>query len=234
MKHPSVIVLFFLFSSIFSNADVKKSAQMGVCSFLQGLLEFQVFHESKDLPTSWETFEVIGTMKKGSSKKQLFEMKTINSFALVPSLPIIQSEPGIPGDYQGNRLFLISREENVTKASGRGRCAIFIKTEGSSSKPVRTFSYFIPEETAQIILKQIGGFDPQKQPLAFENLPELEKEEKQFQDNISPPKVPVLPGQSRHATKDRKKLDDYRLWWVAVGGMSAFLIWIAWRNRSRR
>jgi hypothetical protein len=103
-------------------------------------------------------------------KRDAYLIKSANSFALVPGAPSIREQQGISRSYYGNRLFLISREETSIRTGARGRCVILIRPEGLNSKPLQTFSYFVPEVEAQLILKQIPGFDPKKQPIAFNNL----------------------------------------------------------------
>ncbi|MEO7100051.1 MAG: hypothetical protein ABI162_11860 [Luteolibacter sp.] len=126
------------------------TAELRVCRELELSLAVEFIDNNKDLPKSLDEFAGISMMKKGLMESDLFRVKIINSLALVPGAPVIQSLPGIPQEYRGRRLFLVSREENVTKSSEKGRYAILIKPEELDSKPARTYSYFIPEEAAQI------------------------------------------------------------------------------------
>lgn len=159
------------------------SAEFGVCRELEIALGFQM-DEEKKLPASWDDFEKVRVMKKGTIKHQLFTAKAINSFALVPGAPVIEHQAGIPHEYPGYRLVFISREAGKSKSSGIGRCALLADPEGQNSKQFKVYAVFFPENLAQIILKQIDGFDPSKQPLAFEDLSPFEREEQQFRDNL--------------------------------------------------
>jgi hypothetical protein len=217
-------------------------AEMAFCRDLESSLNYQFIDDEKDLPTSWDDFAEIGMIKKKLLPRNSIQLKTINSLALVPGAPVIHAQPGIPGEYQGHRLFLISRTENITKPSGPGRYAILIKPEELDSRPIRTYSYFIPEETAQIILKQIKGFDPQEQPLAFEDVDRLEHDKKAEHDQATQEIKKHLKKPGKLGPDDQIIPDDqYSKWWeryglVWIAGgiiLTAFLIWIALRKRLR-
>lgn len=233
-----LITISFAFGFLHSaEADSKAvSSEMRVCRFLERLLDFQINHEKRELPTSWETFDVIGLMKKNPLKQQLFESRVVNSFALVPDTPLIQPQPGISPDYLGHRLFLISREQNITKSAGNGRCVILIKPVELDSQPVRIYSDFIPEETAQIILKQIKGFDPQKQPLAFENIEQLERDKKARQVQSTQEIRRDLIGEGKlgpeYETPPDSHKSMWRVWIVAGIIFFAFLIWRAFPKHT--
>lgn len=187
MKQLTTILLI-AFWPFHLNADMIKTAEAGVVYNLGMELEVQIDSLGKELPKSWDDFETIGMMKNGLLKHQLFQAKTINSFALVPTAPIIEAQPGISQEYQGHRLFLISKKENFTTNKGSGRYAILIKPQELDSQPMRIFADFIPEGTAKLILNKIPDFDPARQPLAFEDLSPFEREKQQFQENIRPSK----------------------------------------------
>ena len=184
MKNFAFTIAIMIVSHGFAIGSTKRSSQLRVCQFLESMLMFQVFEEKKKLPSSWDTFDVINLMRKKPLHSQLHQMKTINSFVIVPGAPVIQDQPGISREYKGQRLFLISREENVTRFTGNGRCAIFIKVDGVDSNPVRTSSRFIPEAEAQMLLKQLKNLDLSQQPLAFENVDELEIEVKELKQRL--------------------------------------------------
>lgn len=242
MKKLVITMLIVLGCTVLSNANSTISAELVICREIELSLKYQFINDHKDLPVSWAEFEGIRMTKAGLLQYESFRAKTINSFAIVPGAPIIQSQLGIPREYSGWRLFLISRDENPTKTSGSGRYAILIKPEELDSKSVRTYSYFIPEETAQIILKQIKGFDPRKQPLAFENIDQLERDKKARQDQLTQEVKTHLKKTGKLGKVDQTIPDDHskgsgRYWiaWVTAGSfIAAFLIWISCRNRSKR
>jgi hypothetical protein len=170
MKSLILIVFVTLLSSKYSYSNSSlQTAEMGVCKELEASLVIQFIVSGKDLPMTWDEFEEIGLIKKNSLERQSFKIKSINSFSLVPNTPLIRDQLGISHQYSGLRLFLISRRGIATKSSGVGRCAILIGPNGAGSEALRTYSYFIPEETSKLILDQINGFDPLKQPLAFDD-----------------------------------------------------------------
>lgn len=186
---------FLFLSRIF--ADSKSvSFEMSACKEIGFFLSFRLDNERKGIPEKWDDLVLVEKMKGGMVKHQLEMAQAINSFALVPDSPMISASPGISRDYSGHRLFLISRVENFTKSSGSGRCAILIKPEEPDSTPIRIFSYFIPEETARLILKTIPDFDPAEQPLAFEDLSPFEEAERQFREMLPGTGNSSLPGVS--------------------------------------
>ena len=123
----------------------------------------------EELATSWDDFIQIQMIKNGSSAKDGFTIKTLNSFALVPGSPVIENRPGIPREFVGYRVFLTSREETTLRKE-RGRCMIFVKLSGTPDGRTRILSPFVPEERAQHILNQFPDFDPTKQPVAFDDV----------------------------------------------------------------
>ena len=136
-------------------------------------------------------------------------------------------------------MFLISRDENSTKTAGSGRYVILIKPEELDSKSARTRSYFIPEETAQIILKQIKSFDPQKQPRAFENIDQLERDRKARKDQSIQEIKRDLSGKGKLGPDNKILPDNHNsmLWenrfWIAAGIIFfAFLIWRAFKKHT--
>lgn len=199
-KMKSLIIVAYTLATIQLTAKSWTTAEMVQCTSYEMALNDEFISQGKELPRTWDAFALVQLIKKGTIQKQLFQLKTTNSFALVPGAPVIASGPGIPYEYANHRLFLISRHENITKQSQRGRYAILVKQEGVDEKPIRTWSYFIPEETAQLILNQFNDFDPQKQPLAFEKafVDEVERSKMRVSENLagsspSRPKNPPTP-----------------------------------------
>jgi hypothetical protein len=240
MKAFIRITLIALSFSMFSNANSTISAKMMICIEIESNLLYQFVNVRKDLPVSWDEFQTISMTKSGLLQYQTFRAKTINSFALVPGAPIIQPQPGISREYSGHRLFLISRDETFTKTPVSGRYAILIKPEELDSKPVQTYSHFIHEETAQIILKQIKGFDPQRQPLAFENFDQLERNKKSQQDQLNQQVEKQLKEMGKLVPNDEPITDskEFTRNWsygllLAVGiSFCVFLFWRALRRPS--
>ncbi len=91
-----------------------------------------------------------------------------NSLADVPGTPLIKAD-GVKIRYPGFRLYAISRIPNFERAytpKGKktgGRYAVLFKEQNGN--PVIMEIPWIVESEVQIILQQIGGFDPKKHPL---------------------------------------------------------------------
>jgi hypothetical protein len=225
---------FFLiaFWPLLSKADSRMTAEMIVSNNLVGEMYVQIDSIDQELPKSWDDFESIGMMKNQSLKHQLFRAKIINTFALVPGAPVIASQPGISREYYGHRLFLVSRVETFTKSQGGGRYAILIKPEELDSKPVRIFSHFIPEEIAELILKQVSSFDPERQPRAFQDLSVFEKEQSRIRDNltVASSESPVYDPLGRNLSSGSSDVDkgafDFKATsiWVLVALAAAFIL----------
>lgn len=169
------------------------SGEFGVCNSLGISLSIALDQEKKELPSTWEQFELVKAIKQGKLNNQLFSAKAINSFALVPGAPVIQIQSGIPREYSGYRIVFISRKGSITKYAGTGRCALLADPGGENSKQFRVYPVFFPEVLAQVILGQIQGFDPTTQPLAFEDLTAFEREKQQYYDNVRIPNKAPLP-----------------------------------------
>lgn len=183
MKTAFFFLILVILKSNILTAGGRRSAEFGVCNDMAMSLDFRLNHENKELPNTWDDFEMIRVMKKGTMKHQLFSAKTINSFALVPGAPEIKPQTGIPYEYPGYRLVFISREGGRSKSSGIGRYALLADPGGKNSKQFPVYSVFFPENLAQIIIKQIDGFNPKNQPLAFDDLTPFEREDKEFRKN---------------------------------------------------
>jgi hypothetical protein len=162
-----ITVLLSAFGFLPIYADSRQDKQRLMCSQIQMMLDFRLTHQKKEIPVSWDELENVRVMKEVGFDPNGFEEKMINAFALVPGAPVIPDHPGISKDHRGHRLFMINREEVTNSFKKSGRHIILIRPEGLNSKPFRILSYFIPEETALLILKQFPDFDPAKQPLAF-------------------------------------------------------------------
>lgn len=174
---------------------------MDVAYFIEGSLRGKL--SNQPLPSSWDEIEPVLEIRKMDPRGLLYTMKTINSFALVPGAPVISKEPGISREYYGKRLFLISRAEEPVQSHSPGRCVVLIDPEGIDAKALRTYSYFIPEASAQLILGQIEGFDPKKTSVAFENLPVIEKRLKSENKELDDIAEAQLTRPEQRLTSDR-------------------------------
>lgn len=260
MKVLIIIILAFGIISDFSQAR-GISGEMGVCRELEIELSFRLKQEQKGLPDSWDDFIGVVAVKKGQLELESFRVKAINSFALVPGAPVIQTQKGIPREYQGYRLVLISREENITERAGTGRCALFADPGGQNSKQFPVYSAFIPEETAKLILSQIRGYDPKTQPVAFDDEfifhnrkrirgAYLDDKIRRLEASRGTPvdesaeAAPIRASKRKHEVLQRQgspsvmigRIVEKRWPWIVGGAMLvllALLAWIMTRMRSR-
>ncbi len=183
MKIIRTLVFFLL--SVFHCAALikdKNSHELSECKKLA--YNYQMFRDTGaggSLPRSWADFETVRSMRKGDRQSDVNRMRLINSFAMVPGAPVIINGLGIPMDFQGCSLLLISREEKYEDDyESAGRYAILVGSEvpGTDIKPL--LSYFLTSKASRAILEQIPDFDPIAQPLAFEPefIAKVEREQK--------------------------------------------------------
>ncbi len=224
------------------------SREMNVCYDLEAFLIVRLNYEKKGLPESWNDFEEVAMNLMGLSKTSPLRREAINSFALVPGAPVIKPHPKIPVKYSGNRLILISRIENVVNPSLRGRYAILVEPQESVSQVVKAHSYLIPEETAQVILKQIQNFDPKEQPFAFDdgvpNSPNRASKASSNSGNSPVPGGPESADETLNARVDqpssepKKPSDNLPLWilGIVMGILAVFCLfrWLSKDGRAKR
>lgn len=239
MKFPILIITIILIAPkyAYSNSSLQ-ATEMGVCRDLEMSLMMQFIEEGKALPKTWDDFQEVGLIKKNPSGRDLFKINSINSFSLVPNIPLIKDQAGISHEYRGLRLFLISRQGIDTKSSGVGRCVILVKQGETESKFIRAYSYFIPEETAKIILSQINEFDPMRQPLAFDDkfISENRNTIKGNSLERNPSKTPHLPesGQAEFGSGSVITGANFNIFWVIVFAISIFSLLVFILNRRAR
>ena len=99
-----------------------------------------------------------------------------------------------------------------------GRQVILIRQED-----LGCITTWIPESEAQFILKQIKGFDPEKQPLAFQNLVQGGIKTSPAQCDLNSNQNPGVHSQIPHSpespsfTRASNERDEYSLLWIVVG-----------------
>lgn len=216
---------------------VRFTATHSACNDI-GLSIYDEFIEAgKKLPSSWDEFAIIREIKSNSLKQNSETAKKINTLAIVPASPAIREEQGIIRSRWNQRLFAISRTWNFdytkTKSGSDpvhgGRFAILITPDKSS-----VFTEWIPETEVQIILRQLGDFDPKNQPLAFENLEQVVREK----ENRKEPTITDL--KESHEKKPKsgtqgssvKSLDQPKLWIVAIALLVISGVWFVIRKRK--
>ena len=226
MKILQTLWVVFLYSCLNCEATSKGYPKMDGAYFIEGSLRGKL--SNQPLPSSWDEIEPIAEIRKMDPRGSLYTMRTINSFSLVPGAPVIIKEPGISREHYGKRLFLISREEEPVQFNSPGRCVVLVDPKSIDATALRTYSYFIPEASAQLILGQIEGFDPKKTPVAFENLPAIEKrlksENKELDDiaktQLTKPEQRPASDRLPHFNEKATPRDTYVsltvVWFVAI------------------
>ncbi len=166
------LIVFASVISILINFAFAKSGfpkEWGVARMLTSSIYNNELLDGKRIPDTWEDLIEISWIKSGKISKSSYYIKVVNSFALVPTCPVIKKDSKIPNEYSGKRLFLISRYQIYTSSSTQGRCMILIDPPSAESGKIISAPYFVPEATAQLIIAQIPDFDPTQQPLAFDD-----------------------------------------------------------------
>ncbi len=166
MKNILIITYYLIFSStVWSRSDgtPMASTTLGVASEARAQFE---------ATGSWPPMEKLTSIEQSVLRtKTPRELVFFNSLAGVPGTPLIKAD-GVKIRYPGFRLYAISRIPNFERAytpEGRktgGRYAVLFKEQNGN--PVIMEIPWIVESEAQIILQQIGGFDPKKAPFVFE------------------------------------------------------------------
>lgn len=150
---------FFAINSVYGReGDVTPTMQI----FRQ--LELCIYEDFIDrgesLPESFESIARLRKILEGHPRM----ITNLNKFTIVPEAPTIQPAQGLANEFSGNQVYAISRTPDL-QTRKVGRFALFTTSNGTS-----VFPNWIPEPQFQIILKQLKGFDPAKQPLAFQDL----------------------------------------------------------------
>ncbi len=178
-----IILIAFLLGTV--NAAIAHNLEtptLGICRRLAMIVWDEVIREGHTLPESWDEIPGIGRIRNDPSVMNPSELAIINTLAIVPHAPEIVPEPGISRDHSERRLFVIGRKSSFDHAPSDhnfdplkgGRFAILVAPDASD-----IVATWIPEPEARIILKQIEGFDPSAQSLAFKNIAQLEFEKEE-------------------------------------------------------
>lgn len=177
VRMKRIIVLIYLCFLMFSfGRGLEMSSETNFFRQLALSTYETIIANKNELP---KNFEDVGGLREWASKEPII-ISFINRLAIVPLAPQVKSELGIQNKFVGFRLFAISRKESSDKViseellgkKSSGRYSILVKADYSD-----IFVMWIPEIQARIILKQLKGFDPEKQPLAFQDL-NSEKEQR--------------------------------------------------------
>ena len=166
MKIIFTIACYLFFSSaVWSKGDLTPMAGMTVGVALGAKGEFEA-------TGNWPPMDKLISIEQSALRtKAPGKLVLFNTLAGVPGMPLLKLD-GERIKYPGFRLYAISRVPNFDNAftpEGKrvgGRFAILFKEE--NGKSINLEIPWIVESEAQIILQQIGGFDPKKAPFVFE------------------------------------------------------------------
>lgn len=207
------------------------------CNLIEIAILDELLSAGKDLPNTWDQIPIIGDMKEKISTQNLSTLEHINLLALVPGAPLIYASPGISPDNLNQKLVAISRTAEVhlpgSKIENRdltkGRYIILVSADQTTIN-----SRWILESEAQQILEQIEGFDPIKQPFAFDGLEKLERDRKAAQEKLNQDLVNHLRGRSGIGQEDKVRSNDkesrsYRFFdiliWVVGSALIVCTVW---------
>jgi hypothetical protein len=188
MRNLVLVILFLLVSihSISGRSEMNQAKH--ACNLIEIAILDELLSEGKDLPNAWDQIPMIRAMKNSISTQSLSTLEHINSLSLVPNAPLIRATVGISLDNSNQKLIAISRiaethfpgskieNNDLTK----GRYIILFSVDQR-----KTESRWISESEAQQILSQIEGFDPNRQPLAFDGLEQIERDKNAMQENLN-------------------------------------------------
>ncbi|QTN33051.1 hypothetical protein HZ994_12235 [Akkermansiaceae bacterium] len=215
-----------------------------VCSDLALQLSYEFSPKNgDDFPKVWDDFIGISLIKSGKMAIDVNYMKGANSLALVPGAPAIRADSSISREYHAHHLLIISREDIFDKRTeAKGRYAVLASPK-TLEPASRSFPrYFIPMAESDAILAQIPNFDPAAQPLAFDKVDQLEREEKeQDRDTVEYLKQKYLEMKVRKAKdflipsgKSTKESSNGRFWVFIVVTAFALLAWLIARIIKRK
>ena len=165
------------------------------------------------LPKSFEEILSVQQLALGHPKY----IENLNRLTIVPEAPLIQRKTGALNGSYAHWLFAIARraDDDLPKI---GRRVILIRQED-----LGCITAWIPESEAQFILKQIKGFDPEKQPLAFQDLLQGGIKTSPAQRDLNSNQNPGVHSQIPHSPEspgvisNSKDRDEYFWLWIVVG-----------------
>lgn len=167
MRLTTFLVTFTFLSGAFAE-NGEFTEMLSTVRNIEGGLYEGYLQTGKALPVSLEKIDLIREIvERKPSAGNLF-----NEMVLIPGAPTIQRAPDIQRSHFGWRIFAIGRTVNTENETRRspdgqgvpGRYSVWISPDGTYCSPGWT-----PETEVQAVFKQIGGFDPSSQPLAFPN-----------------------------------------------------------------
>ncbi len=169
MKH--IFLFLSCYFSFYGTLRARSEMSEQNTIFRQIAMELQLDNADQvlNIPNRFDEVSSIRQMVKRSP----YFVRYLNMLSIVPNSPVIESHVDMVNGLKKYRVFAMSRipcfdkilsQNGPSKIYG-GRYLFLVNMEGSDCNP-----RWIPEPEVQFILKQLNGFDPEKQPLAFQDL----------------------------------------------------------------
>jgi hypothetical protein len=169
MKHIYLIFCcyFSLFGTLLARSEMSEQnmifRQIAMC------LQEDNAEQSLKIPNR---FDDVNSIKQMMTKSP-YLLKYLNLLSIVPNTPVIKSHIDMVNGLKTYKLFAMNRVPCFDKVLAQngpsrihgGRFLFLINIDGNEYNPK-----WIPEPEVQFILKQLKDFDPEKQPLAFQDL----------------------------------------------------------------
>lgn len=241
MKKVLLLPVALLTLSLPLMGRVSASATQHACNVVEIAIWDEFVSSGKALPDAWEEIQLIADMRRKSGEQNPDLLVKINTLAIVPGGPAIGESQRIRRDRWNSNIFAISRTELFDNAKDPsvegGRFALIVKPDKSEIA-----THWLPETEAREILGQLEGFDPAKQPLAFENAGELVRIErkardalvKDFRSQLARDKGSASQTHARGFEKDGSPFHSFYLWLIAALMISsAIVVVVAMRRKAK-
>lgn len=178
------------------------------------------------LPKRWDEIQVVDRIERGG---EVASMRLMNKLALVPGCPAIRQDLGVSREHVGRQLFAITRFDTADSQAGNGRYAILIKKSEGDDRINGILACFIPSREAEIILNQVANFDPQTQPVAFQDVDERAAPRKVLGvEEVENLKIERARKEAEKRRVSREahvtKFKESRWFWMLGGSVSILLI----------
>lgn len=213
MMNNLIILCYLLFSNISYRHEVDMTPAMLMLKQLELLISEEFVYPGRKLPDSLDEIEGLRKYVKNSPKA----ISEVNKFMMIPGSPVIQHDSRIQQSLLGNRILIAPRLASM-RSDELGRIVLCVLKDSSITSPL-----WIPEPQFQCILKQLKDFDPDKQPLAFQDLVQGSIKTLPAQRDLNRHQNPSVHSQIPHSPESPsfirtfKERDEYFLLWIVVG-----------------
>jgi len=231
MKKLLIFLSVFIPLIVCSKDEGRFSEMLIMARNIEIGLHEQFLVDKKPLPSSLNEIEFLNEIAtRNPAMGMLF-----NEMSVVPDVPAIIEAPDISRDHFNWRIFAIGRTVNTDHQSYKGadgkdmpgRYSVWISPDGTYYSPG-----WIPEMEVQAVFKQIGGFDPSGQPVAFPEAAKMVREKKQRDKIIKQEMREAYERQMKRSAKNpasesiSESHTTHLAWWLFAGlGLLALFFW---------